>query len=49
MVSFDDEKRSNLEEIKNSQLRAFRDSDDPEFKGGQDKNDSQQPSENKFS
>lgn len=36
MVSFDDESRSNLEEIKNREYKTFRDSDDKDFKGGED-------------
>lgn len=36
MVSYDDEKRSNLEDIKNKEFRNFRDSNDPEYHSGSD-------------
>jgi hypothetical protein len=43
MVSFEDETRSNLDDLKDQELRAVRNSNDPPFKGGSDANDTYKP------
>lgn len=39
MASYDDDKRTSLEEIKNREYRHFQDSNDREYRGGPDSSD----------